>query len=419
MNTGEIIQACYYTLGEPMPVSLANPNAGGTWKIGEMLYWLNQSQNEHAQRALSVKNIVFTNSIRGQGTYAFPDDFGELLSIRYHDEYEGDRELDYLTRRVVRDWGYTGTEYGDPVCYYREQSDIGDVFGLFPVPYKDLVLECPFEEACPYFTPYLDRSVSPAEFFANDLVLQLTAEDGVEVNGRGDLDPNCVHVSSVGVFLRREGSYYPGNLWMEFQGYPHDANYIHVSGPFPAQEINVRGDWVLFDFTQNPIEITPDAITFEMRLLADADYTDAEPAEYGGQGVVIGTGEDDAGNNNEQAYVEMHRLRGDIEVEYYRNVCDELFDLDDVLNTPARYHHTHVKQLLEKAYMKNGYDLTLSSRFGSEASGEMELARAQAYIPTIGSRSEIRRPSLLQPSIRHLGGGLHGRFRVRFGNLVQ
>ena len=415
MNCGEILQACYYTLGEPMPLSLDNPNAGGTWKIGEMLYWLNQSQNEHAQRALSVKNIVFTNSIRGQSTYAFPDDFGELLSIRYWDEYDGDRELEYITRRVVRDWNYTGTEWGDPVCYYREQSDIGDVFGLFPVPYKTLVVECTFEGACPYFSPYLDRTVSPHQFFSNDLTIQLTSEDGAEVLGRGDLDPNCVYVSSVGVFLRREGTYYPGELRMEFQAYPFDEHYIHTSGPYPAEEVNTRPEWVLFDFTQNPIELTPDATEYQMRLLADDDYFDATPSEYGGQGIVIGTEEPEE-EDDTTAFVEMHRLRGDLEVEYYRNVCDELFELEDRPNVPPRYHHTLVKQVLEKAYMKNGYDLTLSANFGNGAAGEIQLARAQAYVPTIGPRSEIRRPSLLQPNIQHLG---NNRFRVRFGSLYR
>lgn len=417
MNAGEIIQACYFTLGEPMPTTLERPNAGGTWKIGEMLYWLNQSQNEHAQRALSVKNIVYTNAIRGQVTYAFPDDFGELCSIRYHDEYDGDRELTYVTRRIVRNWNYTGTEFGDPVCYYTEQSDIGDVFGLFPQPYKPLIVEHTFEnDNCPYFAPYLDRSVSPASFFTNDLNIELTAEDGLEVQGR-DLNPNCVYASNIGVFLRREGTYYPGQLWMEVQAYPLAENFIYTSGPYPAEEVNTRPEWVLFDFTQNPIELTSKTTRYQMRLLADSDYVDAVPEEYGGQGVVIGATEPTDGVDA-TAFIEMHRLRSDIEVEYYRNVCDEIFELDENPNVPARYHHTLVKQVLEKAYMKNGYDLTLSTRFGSEASGEIQLARAQAYIPTIGPRSEMRRPGYLQPNIQYQGGGIHGRFRVRFGGFL-
>lgn len=412
MNCGEILQACYYTLGEPMPPSLENPNAGGTWKIGEMLYWLNQSQNEHAQRALSVKNIVYTTAVRGQVTYAFPEDFGELCSIRYHDDYGSDRELTYVPRRVIRDWNYTGTEFGDPVCYYREQSDIGDVYGLFPQPYKPLVFEYGFEDTCPHFSPYLDRSVTPHRFFENYITVQLTPEAGAVVNGRYDLNPNCVYICYVGVYLKREGTYYPGELWMEFQAYPLEENYIHVSGPYPAEEINARAEWVLFDFTQNPIELTPEEKTYQLRLLADDDYVDADPNRYGGQGVVVGTHVPKE-TQPPAAFLEMHRLRGDIEVEYYRNVCDELLAFDQIPNVKARYHPTLVKQVLEKAYLKNGYDLTLSARFGAEASGEIELARAQAYVPTIGPRSEIRRPALLQPNIRYLGDN---RFRLRFGS---
>ena len=87
--------------------------------------------------------------------YAFPPNFGDLLSVRYRDESIQDEwGLDYVDKDVLRNYSYVGAELGDPYYYYREQ----DSFGLFPVPNKPLVVEHVFENDCPGFTEIYDRT---------------------------------------------------------------------------------------------------------------------------------------------------------------------------------------------------------------------------------------------------------------------
>ena len=668
MNVGEILTAVRYTLGE---------TTEGFWKNAELLYWLNQAQNEHAQQAYSVKNVVYTTSIKGSQVYTFPVDFGELASIRYHFDGITDWELDYLSRAIIRDMGYGGREDGDPFCFFREQQDAFDAYGLFPIPNKPLVIQCTFEGACPAFTPIYDRTVVsgalnetvtetvtetitvtetqtvtepvtetvtetvtvslavvlvidnsgsmnsggkiggakegarqvinrinpgdalgivtfadtaqvvydaatpfdaaaalsavdrisanggtnmagglelareelanrqeevklivflsdgkpsattsilqrnpnnnaaginalaramhndndiiitavalgadadktlmrniadsgggtyhetdvpanvptiftdalrvrqvtrqvtrqvprqvevqvPREVqrevtreilnpkranFTNTITLQLTTEDGEPVPGDDSLDPNCVYVSHVGLYMKRDGLYYPGNIWLEAQREPLSENYTHRSADFPADEINARGEWIEFDFTQHPIELTPEEVNLQLRVMVDEDYVDADPQQYRGDGVLIGIEPDDQDSISAgSAFIEMHRHRNDIEIEYYRNTCDPLVEVDDIPNVPLRYHPTLVEMTVGKANKKGGHDLQQSSQFESKAAGEILLARTQAKIATMGSRSYARRHLNIQPNIQYMGGGIaNGRFRIRFGSLL-
>ena len=408
MNTGEILVAVRHALGE---------TSEGFWKNAELLYWLNQAQNEHAQRAYSVKNVVYTTAIRGTQTYTFPVDFGELVSIRYHYDSYRDWDLEYTSRPIIRNWGCSGTEQGDPIAFFREQQDAYDVYGLFPIPSKPLVIENTFEGQCPAFARILDRTQTPPENFVNTFRIQITPDDAEVVHGT-NLDPSCVYVSHIGLYMKREGTYYPGDMWLEVQGLP--SGYTHTSATFPIEEVNARGEWIEFDFTQNPIEISPEGFEFELRILVSSEYVDADPHAYGGDGIVVGVEPDETGNAQQGTlFIEMHRHRNDIEVEYYRNSCDPLVEMIDVPNVPLRYHPTLVDMTLEKAYMKGGHNLQMSTQYGQKANGEMLLARAQAKVATMGSRNFMRRPSNLQPNIEYVGGGLAaGRFRIRFGSML-
>ena len=376
----------------------------GTWTDETLNYFIEESCDEHSQRAYSNKVIRFTSSIRHVQDYKFFPDFGELCSIRFYDEDGGDRELDYVTRSVLRDWGYRGTELGRACCFYREQ----DSFGLFPIPEKKVLMTCTFEGDCPNFTPIItNREASPIEMFRNDISLQIVNDEVVE---NGGLDPSCVYIGLIGVYLRRKGTYYPGELSMSMQGSPEDEHYVQTSGAIRADTINARPDWVAFDFTHNPIEVNESDQDYILRLFGDAQYQDANPAEYGGSGVEIGTDPD-----TNILYFEMHRLRNDIEVEYYRNKCDPLLHDDQKLEIPQRYHHTIVKMTVSKAYARNNYNLPAAREWEDKANKDIKLAKAQAIIPTLGKRSEIRTSGRLLPNIQHRGDG---NFRIRFGSYI-
>ena len=396
---GGIRQGVRTYLGEPTP---------GTWQDSEIDYFTQEAGNEHAKRAYSVKTIIYTSSIRNVRDYAFPPSFGDLLSVRYRDESIGDEwGLDYVVKDVLRDWSYTGTESGDPYYYYREQ----DSFGLFPVPNKPLVIECTYENECPGFTNIYDRETSTG--FSQDFSLQVAPEmsEPIEMEVRDtDLDPRCVWVSMVSLYLRRSGSYFPGKLWLSLTNLTGADEFVHTSGELTADSINSRPEWVHFDFTQNPIMIDPTETTYRMQLHVDSEYTAVEPRNYGGSGILLGTQEVE---DSTQAFFQMHRLRHDLEVEYYKNVCDLMHADDDVFDIPDRYTETIVKMVLEKCYLKGGYDPQLAAFWHAKAETEIQEAKAQAVIPTLGRRRELRRSTPRLANMTY--NNRTGLFRLRMG----
>ena len=371
----------------------------GTWLDADINYYIEESCDEHSQRAFSSKVIRFASSVKYVQDYEFSLDFGELCSIRYFDEDGGDRELDYVTRAVLRDMGYRGTEIGRACCFYREQ----DSFGLFPIPEKKITFEHAFEGDCTDFVSILDREGIPT-FFNNKFSLEIIADD--EVVDRDGLDPACVYISQIGVYLRRKGRYYPGCIYISMQDID---GYLHESEAVAADSINTRPEWTIFDFTHNPLEINPNNEEWSLRLYGNGDYQDADPQEYGGSGIEIGVDE------NTNAYFQMHRLRNDIEVEYYRNKCDPLLHDDQKLEIPQRYHHTIVKMTTRRCYAKGNYNRAAAADWKAEADEDMKIARAQAIIPTLGQRLEIRRARPLLPNIQYQGDG---HFRIRFGSFL-
>ena len=396
---GEIRQGVRHYLGERIP---------GVWQDDEINYFIQESGNEHAKRAYSVKTIIYTSSIQNVRDYAFPPNFGDLLSVRYRDESISDEwELHYTAKDVLRDMFSIGTDAGDPYYYYKEQ----DAFGLYPVPNKPLVVECTFENDCPGFTEIYDPETRG---FSQNLSLEVAADETtepMEMEVRDtDLDPRCVWVANVSLYLRRSGSYFPGKLWLSFTNLTGEHQFVHTSGELSADSINSHPEWVHFDFTQNPIEINPTEQTYRMQFHVDNDYRNAEPRNYGGSGILIGT---DTVEGTPQAFLQMHRLRHDLEVEYYKNTCDQMTDDEDVIDIPDRYTETIVHMVLEKCYLKNAYNMQLASYWGAKAEAEIKEAKAQAVIPTLGRRRELRR------SVPRLGNLTYnnrtGLFRLRLG----
>ena len=401
---GEIRQGVRYYLGELTP---------GLWQDEELNFYIQEACNEHAKRAYSLKTKIYTSTIIGVRDYAFPPNFGELLRIRYRDETISDEwGLDYIDKDVLRDWSYTGTENGDPYYYYREQ----DAFGLFPVPSKPLVIEYAFENDCPGFSKLWDRETE--DFYLHEMCLDVQPEESIEpleMEVRDtDLDPRCIWVSQVSIYLKREGSYYPGNIWVSFTNRSDPDGWVHVSGEIPANTINARPEWVHFDFTHNPIEVNSDEQRYLMQLHADEEYLNATPGNYGGTGIVIGTNPYELdGDIEELPFFQMHRLRNDLEIEYYRNVCDLLEHDGQELDIPDRYSETITKMVLEKANMKSRYDLQSAIFWGEKANEEIKKAKAQAMIPTLGKRRELRRSTPRMTNITY--NNATGLFRLRLG----
>lgn len=431
MNLGQLRASVRAQAGES--------RKAGIWTDEDINRWFNESQNEHAQRALSVRKTVHVSSLYGVQEYVLPDDFGELMAVRFaYQRQEGNRGLTYVTKQLVQDWGYGNVSLGDSEYYYYYQdSEIGDIIGLFPVPNKPRIFENVFDESCQKFVPMLtDRDarypVTPTEF-SNLLELDIDAElDELDEIPAADLDPCIVWCGQVDLYLRRRGHPYPGNIYLTlgnqmvestdlltFRGKSlafrgerlatdvgfEDGIAEHVSHQIPAAFIDARPNWIPFDLTQYPLEVTEHNTRWEMRLRGDGDYlfpfgVELDDPEFvlnklGGEGVLVGV------DPNDIAYFRLNRLRNDIEVEYYRNYCDPMEEDTDIPEVPKRYLHTLRKQVLEKMYLKGGHDMALAERWGAEARSEMSLARTQAVIPTIGDRLELRSGrNRLQPNFQ-------------------
>ena len=413
MTVGQILDNVQNFLGE------SGITGGGTWNRDILRDYLRLCLNEHAQQCWSLKNIEWANSFYGVQEYVLNPNIGQILSVRYYDSSEGfeSRELEYDPKRYILDQSFSESNLDDPLFYYRFQDGPFKGIGLYPIPDKKPIFERTFtSEVCPGWTPVLDRSGDTPVVFGNYISLSIEeSEDSSEtsVNGTG-LDPCRVYVSHIGLYLRREGHSPPGNITLQITSDTEETYYNEfISAEIPAESIEVRPNWYLFDFTDNPIELTETSSNYIFSINADADYTypvaddasiiDSEVwRRYNGRGILVGTEyNEDAEPAQTLAFFQMHRFRNDIEVELYSNVHVELTDDDQIPETPEAYHHTHVKQVLEKAYMMGGHNVQLASYWGIQASQEMVLHKGQAVIPTLGDRTFRKRRRRRLPNIQY------------------
>ena len=394
---GEIRQRVRFALGERVP---------GTFQDDELNYYIWESANEHAKKAYSVRAINWTSTVHNVQDYACPPNFYAMLAVRYRNEQVDDSwELEYTSKDVVRD---AQLGLGDPYYYYREQNS----FGISPIPDKPFVVDYSFENACPGFTDIFNRETSTG--FSQQMGLDvIAAEMGepleMEVPDT-DLDPRCVWVANVGLYLKRTGTYFPGKVWLSFTNItPGREQFVHTSGELAVNSIDSQPKWVLFDFTHNPIEIDTTHQTYQMQLHVDTDYQNASPQQYGGSGIQVGT---EVLHDTPQAFLQMHRLRNDLAVEHYKGSCDLMETDDAVCDVPDIYTETLVHQVLEKCYLKV-QNLQLSAYWGTKAAVAIREAKADAVIPTIGRKRNLRRSPGRFSNLTY--SNTTGLFTLRFG----
>lgn len=372
MTGNEILQSVDDELGE----------SGGLWNREEKIRWLRLALNRHAREGLSVPAEVKTSSLPGVQEYHVPNDFGELINVRYAEqEVFGLVPLVYVDKQsILSAYGILdliGTPYA---CYIFQ-----DRLGLYPVPKKEAVLSCRFEEG------------TICETFANvpftaDFSMQIEAVDPhTESN---PLNPCRVYISHVNLHLRRKGLPYPGDLNLVMT--PLDPEgYPHVSEPIPAASIAPRPEWYYFDFSLNPLELNETPTRWRFQLYGDVAYQGADPAQMGGVGVQVG-------NDEETPWFEMHRLKKDIQIDYYRNTCPPIVNYDEPLELPLyppeRYHPTLVTMVVEKAMRKGQYNLRAAADCKTRADADIAHARSQAHLKTRGDILRVPREVRLQQS---------------------
>ena len=207
--------------------------------------------------------------------------------------------------------------------------------------------------------------------------------------------------------LRRDAIAIPGTIQLLVR--EPNTSYLKFSQPIPASMVEPIDDWYTFDFNHNPIEVLAgDSGTFDLTISASPEYTAADAITYG-EGVQVGY-EVEEGNN--VAYFQIHQLRDDVEIDYYRNTTDALASDDSEIQIPQRYHRTLIKMVLGRLWKKQGRDLQTALVYDRETKKEISYARSQAAVKTLGPflRTERNRRGSRRPYMTYAGGG---RFRGR------
>lgn len=365
MTLNEILQAVDDELGE----------STGFWQREEKVRWAQLALTRHAREGLSVPAEIKTSSLPGVQEYHLKYDFGELMNVRYAEgDLFGLQPLTYVDKQSILSAHGAIDAQGTPYACYIYQ----DKLGLYPVPNKQAVLSCKFEGP-------ICETFSELPFTCE---MELSVEHGTEANPDDVLNPCRVYVSHISLHLRRKGYPYPGDLTLDMRPL-NPEGYTQRSNPMPAAEVGVRPDWYHFDFTLSPIELTETRTRWQLRLYGDSDYLAADPVAQQGGGVQIGV------DDNTVAWFEMHRLKNDIQVDYYRNTCPIVTDFDEALGLPlyppARYHPTIVTMTVEKALRKGQYNIQVAESYKARADEDIRSARSQAKLKTYGDILRVPR----------------------------
>ena len=389
MTLGEGITHVRDMLGDPGPY--------GFWDDEELRRWFQLESDRHAQEALSVEATVMSTSIPGVIDYQLPEDFGEVKDVRFVENITtGPESLDYVRRsEILEQLGEIDT-VGEPWVFYRWE----DALGLYPVPNKPAVFQRTFTDENPeLYTRVYDPEASGTRQFSNNVDLNLVDDED---------DPfHRVLISHIGVYLRREAIAMPGtvSLYIREPG----KNYYNISQAVPASLIDPVGDWYTFDFSHSPMEVLAgDSETYQLLIITSDEYVDENRAHFG-EGVQIAYELEDG---EKVAFFQIHQLKDDIEIDYYRNTTDALASDDSEIEIPLRYHRTLVKMVLGRAWKKQGRDLQTALVYDREVEKDISYARSQAAVKTLGPflRTERRRRGSRRPYMTYAGGG---RFRGR------
>ena len=386
-----ILESIYDELGE----------RNGHWKEAELVRWAQLALTRHAREALSVPAEVKTTTLPGVQEYELPSDFGELIDVRYRDQYSSKPEpLIYVDKQTLL------TAHGS-IFYIGEPSEcyiFQDKIGLYPVPDKEPFYERTFEGDGTEFTNILTDGTNG---FEDEFSLALE-----------DVSEPRIEISHIGVYLKREGYPYPGDIqmWMTPTTAQGDSvsEYTLKSHPIPALTVNVEPEWVLFDFSSAPVTLLSETVTWKMSFQLDADYRNAYPSTYQGPGVQIGI---DTTGDTETAWLQFHCMTNDLEIDYYRNTCPPVLNHDEELGLPyyppARYHPTIIDMVLKKAMRKGQYNMAAANDYEARSNRDIMYARAQATLKTRGDiqrvPKRVRLANRRGPYVNYQSGRFRGR----------
>ncbi len=364
MNRLEIREAVRDILGEQHQ---------GFWADDELNRYIQLACDRHAQEALSVPTTENTTSLPGVQEYILPPYFGEMRRVRWHTDTDevwtlkNAPKTDILNRQGR---GAFSTVSGDPEVYYYDAYRIG----LYPVPNKKPVFSLePPEDACENW-----QTLTAERDPDDDTVTELYTED-VYLKPEGVCNVFCSHVS---LWMRRNARPVDGAVRLRIHplGKP-DYEYWY-SGYININDIGVLPEWVHFDFTYSPVELTPDVEGYNITFIVDRNFYNTPRAAYGDDGPQFAVEVFDDGTRG--MYFQMHEFRQDIELDFYKNEVAAIDTDYEDLEVPNPYHRTIISMVIGRALRKNGRDLQGALVWEAEAEKEIKAARAQAVLRTRG-----------------------------------
>ena len=151
---------------------------------------------------------------------------------------------------------------------------------------------------------------------------------------------------------------------------------------------------VAFDFSEDPIEVNLDPVVYTLTIHTNDAY-DNFVTEQDCRGAEVGVDAESSGC----PWFQLHQVKNDIALDYYKNTVNEPQDDDETLEIPNRYRNSLIEQTLERAYNKGGYDLGLASVHGANARKMIAIARQQEKQRTLGDRIFINEHVI--PSLYH------------------
>ena len=363
MDRSEIREAVRDILGEQQ--------RAGFWTDAELDRYIQLCSNRHAQEALSVPTTENTTSLPGVQEYVLPPYFGEMRRVRWHTRTGEVRTLANAPKTDVIN--RSGSEFhafsGDPTLYYHDAGRIG----LSPIPNKKPLLSlAPETDACEDW-----QTIATERDAETDAVNELYSED-VFVK----LEDVCnIHCSHISLWMRRNGRPVNGafRLRIHPKGEP-DYKYWY-SKYVNVRDLGIRPEWVHFDFTFAPVELTPELDVYTFSFIVDSDFYRVPRAAYGDDGPQFAV---DRRDDTQTLYFQMHEYRQDIELDFYKNEVEPIDTDHEDLEVPDVYHRTLIKMVAARALRKGSRDLTSALYWEAEAEKEIKAARAQAVLRTRG-----------------------------------
>lgn len=343
----------------------------GFWSNTELDRYLQLACNRHAQEALSVPTTEKTTSLPGIQEYVLPPTFGEMRRVRWHTDTNEVYDLENAPKEDILN--RNGSEFdaitGDPSVYYHDAHRIG----LYPVPNKKPVYSfAPPDDECETW-----QTIDTARDTETDAVTLIYSED-VYIRPEDVCSLLCSHVS---LWMRRNARPVDGGFRLRLHPLGRPDYEYWFSRYINTSDIGVIPEWVHFDFTYNPVELTPDVEGFNFTFILDQDFLLTQRAAYGSEGPQFAV---ERSGDTQFLYFQFHQFRQDIELDYYKNEVESIDTDYDDLEVPNAYHRTLVKMVVARALRKGGRDLQSALYWEAEANKEIAAARSQAVLRTRG-----------------------------------